>query len=116
MMTKHFGLANYPKGFRGCVVSPLKICMQFESPTIKLRTLGHHDVRKAEVNVAGTEWEVTAVGCMMPVLEEAQHQLIEAYSIYAMAHAEKYRETYGKEFKDFLDEIRNKLNGVIEEL
>ena len=115
-MTNNFGLANYPKGFRGCVVSPLKICMQFEKPTIKLRTLGHHDVRKAEVNVVGNDWDVTAVGCVMPVLEETQRHLIEAYQTYALDHADTYRQTYGKEFNDFLIEIRNKLNGVIERL
>ena len=115
-MTENYGLANYPKGFRGCVVSPLKICMQFERPTVKLRTLGRHDVRTAEVNAAGNDWEVSSMGCPIPVLEECQRHLVDAYRKYGEEHSDLYAETYDREFRDFLIEIRDKLNGVIEEL
>jgi len=117
--------ANYPTGFKGCVISPTKICLQFTDPQIKLRIdpetrnelkkLPDND-RYIEVPEHGVEISVTAVGCQMPVVEQYQLDLIDAYRTYAFNHSGVYLEKYSKDFIDFLIEVNNKLNTLIKDL
>lgn len=118
---KH-SIANYPKAFLGCVVSPTKICLQFEEVESKLRYkeggtyVKLHDTSKAlPISVLGTKIDILAVGCQMPELEALQSALIEAYIKYGRLHNETYHNTYfGKEFLDFLKETQLSLGLAIE--
>ena len=117
--------ANYPKSFKGCVVSPTKICLQFNDPEIKLRI---HDTDRADytkfgpnndimipVGTLGTTIKCTAIGCQMPVVEDYQLQLIDAYVEYSRFHSKIYEETYSKSFKDFLLKLQEKINWAVRE-
>lgn len=116
--------ANYPQSFKGCVVSPTKICLQFNDPEIKLRL---HDTDKADytkygpnndvmvpIGTLGTTIKCTAIGCQMPVVEDYQMQLLDAYVEYARKHSKTYALTYSKSFRDFLLKIQAKINNVLE--
>lgn len=119
---KH-SLANYPKNFLGCVVSPTKICLQFEDVQVKLRVKeGAEYIKLPDTSKAlpiphtGTEVDITAVGCQMPVLEELQSALIEAYIKYGQLHWETYEQTYGGQFIDFLKRTRASIDNAISKL
>lgn len=125
MKKYNHSFANYPTGFKGCVVSPTKICLQFLNPEIKLRVNPNerHLLPKQTDNDVylpvpehGIQIEVTAVGCQMPVVEEYQKELIEAYKKYYRTYAQTYKDTYNKNFKDFLLQIRAKLTILIDEI
>ena len=84
-MIKH-SIANYPESFLGCVVSPTKICVQYKEVESKLRYVEGGEYIKLPntskalpISVHGTEVDILAVGCQMPVLEDIQFGLIEAY-------------------------------------
>lgn len=119
---KH-SLANYPKKFLGCVVSPTKICLQFEGVQSKLRFkqgahyVKLHDTTKAlPISISGTDVDIVAVGCQMPVIEELQGYLIQAYRNYASLYSAVYREQYGKDFLAFLLTSIKELEDVIIEV
>lgn len=122
-MIKH-SIANYPKGFLGCVVSPTKICLQFEDVQSKLRVKEGADYVKLPdtskalpISHLGTDVDILAVGCQMPVLEDAQFRLIEAYDKYGKLYSDVYAETYeGKQFIDYLKRVSSALNNVITKL
>lgn len=121
-MIKH-SLANYPKQFLGCVVSPTKICLQFEDVQVKLRFkegaqyVKMLDTSKAlPISTLGTDVELTSVGCQMPVIEDLQLQLIEAYAKYALNHSATYSAEYNKQFLDFLIETRERIDNAISKL
>lgn len=108
------GLACYPKSWRGTVVSPTKICIQFNNADLMLRpldgdlkmlpkqalTLRHY----IEINTSEKDQSigVLAVGCQMPEIEGLQHELIQAYEKYAKNYLDVYTSTYNKTFKDFI--------------
>jgi len=119
-MTKYnVAFANYPESFRGYVVSATKICLQFDNPQVKLRlqqtdkTLynkgGTDSDRYVPVYTSGTNIDCIAIGCQMPVVEDYQLQLIEAYLKYFLTHKKTYHETYGKKFKDFVNILTDKV-------
>ena len=118
-------LAHYPKDFKGCVVSPTKICLQFLDPQVKLRVNSEgrsflpklpDTQRYLPIPEQGTDVALTAVGCQLPVVEKYQLALIDAYLQYAQQHSSVYRETYGKEFKDFLLLLLDRLKAVIAQI
>lgn len=118
---KH-SFANYPLSFRGCVVSPTKICLQFNEPTIKLRVdastrdelkKGTDTIKYLAVPETGIDIACTAVGCQMPVVEQYQLELLEAYRKYYRLHAETYKQTYNKDFKDFLLKLQEMVNSLV---
>lgn len=117
-----YSFANYPTGFKGCVVGPTKICMQFSNPQVKLRL---HEQSGDELHkvpgtkdcyvpviVNGVEVLVTAVGCQMPVLEQAQFELIHAYRAYYSAHKDMYRKTYNKMFSEFITKLKYEIDSL----
>lgn len=113
-------LANYPKLFHGTVVSPTKICMQFEDVEVKLRYKQGGFYRNNEfqekwvpISTTGTAIELTSVGCQMPVIEEVQAALIAAYHQYAELHMARYRHEYNKDFIDFLKKTHITLGNCI---
>lgn len=122
MKTVKHSFANYPTGFKGYVVSPTKICLQFSEPQINLRvdadtrfelkTLPNND-RYLEVPEHGINISVTAVGCQMPVVEQYQLALIDAYTQYYHTHSQVYTEIYGKDFKDFIKQVHVKIENLI---
>ena len=121
-MIKH-SVAGYPEKFLACMVSPTKICMQFESVTAKLRYKeGGEYVKLPDcakvlpIRTTGTEVDILAVGAQMPVIEELQKNLIAAYLSYGSEHGIRYRAEYNKDFLDFLREIQTSLNRTIETL
>jgi hypothetical protein len=117
-----FGFANYPKKFKGYVVSPDKICLQYEDTQIKLRKLegdfkklgkiGKDSERFVPVVPLGTDIEVLAVGHQMPVLQEMQLKLCEAYKEYYKLHKDTYKEKYGEDFTEFLGRIQKLLSEI----
>ena len=118
------GLANYPKGFRGCVVSPTKICLQFEDVQVKARRFDREEAKKVmiqrnnknpelPIETTGTDIEVTAVGCQMPTLEQMQIGLIGAYAEYYRTNREVYQQTYDRDFRTFLVNTYDKLGDLI---
>jgi len=118
-MIKH-SLANYPQKFLGCVVSPTKICLQFEEVLVKLRLKQGADYiklpdtsRALPIAHTGTGVDITAVGCQMPVLEDLQANLIKAYVTYGQLHTATYEQQYGKDFMSFLLQTRKNLDDAI---
>lgn len=118
-MLKH-SLANYPLKFLGYVISPTKICLQFEEVTTKLRFKQGADYIKLPstakalaIEPTGTSVDILAVGCQMPVLKDMQHQLIHSYRTYLHEHSATYYQTYGADFMEFLIEIREGLDEII---
>lgn len=114
-----YSFANYPLSFRGCVVSPTKICLQFNSPQIKLRLhgqgqelpkIGPVSDRYVPVTTKGIEVDCTSIGCQMPVVEDYQMQLLEAYELYYRTYNNTYRETYKKDFKDFISKLKTQVD------
>lgn len=116
--------ANYPESFKGCVVSPTKICLQFNDPEIKLRIhdtdreqytkFGPNNDRMIPIGTLGTKIDCTAIGCQMPVVEDYQMQLLDAYVLYWRTYRSNYRTAYNKEFRDFLLKIHAKMSNVLE--
>lgn len=116
-------IANYPLSFVGCKVSPTKICVQYGEVTSKLRyregaeyikVLGV--VKSMPIRTDGTEVDVLAVGCQMPVLEQVQAGLIDAYIEYGTLYSDRYKEEYGKEFMDFLLTLKVSLDRAIRKI
>lgn len=116
--TINCGIAAYPKYFHGFVVSPTKICIQFSSPQLVLRTLGKDQPglcklpntdKVLPVSIMGTDIDVLAVGCQMPTIEALQNQLIDAYKEYKAKHTDTYKETYEKDFTQFIEHIIKRL-------
>lgn len=116
--TYNCGIAAYPKYFHGFVVSPTKICIQFSSPQLILRTLGKDQPglyklpntdKVLPVSIMGTDIDVLAVGCQMPTIEALQHQLIDAYKEYKTKHTDIYKETYEKDFTQFIKQVIERL-------
>lgn len=115
--------ANYPIDFKSFVVSPTKICLQFSKVQVKLRSAreyrhllperGQHSDKYVPVIEQGIELDEIAVGCQLPIVEKYQFALIEAYKHYMNLHHLTYRETYKKEFIDFLKEIYAELGHLI---
>jgi len=120
-----YGFANYPKKFKGYIVSPAKICLQYTDVDIKLRPLGEPleglpKVPEGGVAVpitqAGNNINLLAVGHYIGVLEPMQLGLIDAYRAYYKEYGEGYKEVFDRDFRDFLSEVHLKLGEVIEEL
>lgn len=116
---KH-SVANYPKECLGCVVSPTKICIQFSEVMSKLRFKEGAEYVKLPsthkalpISTDGTDVDILAVGCQMPVIEALQSALIEAYVKYGNEHGEAYKAVYGTDFKLFLlDTIQEMIDAV----
>jgi hypothetical protein len=129
-------LANYPTSFKGTVISPTKICLQFKDVQVKLRV---NDLAEGLAKMpdgiialpvrtdgAATLFpqgpardknvDTVAVGCQMPVLEELQFAMITAYISYGRHHAARYKQEYGRSFLDFLLHTQNMLSNAILEL
>jgi hypothetical protein len=119
-MNKH-SLANYPLSFKGTVISPTKICLQFQDVQVKFRkNLNSSEYLKmpnGDVSIpiatTGTEVATCNMGCQMPVLEDLQFALINSYVSYAKYNSEVYKEHYGKEFIDFLLQVQAELANAL---
>ena len=123
-MYHKFGLATYPTKFKGTVVSPTKICLQFSEVDVKLRTLGedakmlpkdpltHQPV--ASISTESEPFSVLAVGCQMPVVISLMEQLIMALETYSHAHIPTYRTTYGRDLKTDLSKVKNEFIRVLD--
>jgi hypothetical protein len=114
-------IANYPKRFKSYVVSPTKICLQYEDVQVKLRCAdgikyfqwGDDSSPHLPISTHGTEVDIIAVGCQLPEVERAQLALLDAYGEYMKFHNKDYQREYGKDFLDFLYLMRGKLDVVI---
>ncbi len=122
MITYRHSFANYPKSFKGFVVSPHKICLQWSTVQTKLRIAYRDDSdllklptteRALPVVPNGVGIDTLAVGCEMPIIEELQDQLIKAYAEYWEKHSEYYSNKYGKGFSLFLLNTIKKLEGIL---
>lgn len=121
-MIKH-SIANYPLRFFGYVVSPTKICLQFEDVFSKLRFKQGADyikmpdtIKALPIKITGTDVDILAVGCQLPVIEELQRSLIAAYVEYGTQHSNTYLTTYGQHFTDFLLDIQQEIDNAIHQL
>jgi hypothetical protein len=122
MAIKH-SIANYPKTFHGYVVSPTKICFQFEDVQSKLRFKEGGEYVKLPnttkalpVPITGVQVDLLSVGCQMPVLELLCENMIDAFKEYYLNHNATYKETYDKDFKEFLIGIESKLLNLLNEI
>lgn len=94
------GFAAYPKSFRGTMVSERKICLQFNSPQVKLRKWSDEGIvklpntqRALPVPVSGIDLSVLAVGCPLETIIELRQALDAA----CKEHAEKFENSPFKE-------------------
>lgn len=109
-MVRH-SIAQYPTSFKGTVVSPTKICLQFEDVEAKLRFMEGAEYMKLPdtykalpISVNGTSVDVSAVGCQMPTIEVLQAELLQAYLKYGRLYSQTYEEVYeGRKFIDFIE-------------
>ncbi len=114
-------LANYPLKFKGTVVSPTKICLQFEDVQVKFRkNMSSGEYLKMPngdvcipISTTGTDILTSNMGCQMPVLEDVQFGMINAYISYGKYNSGVYKDTYGKEFLDFLLHVQVELANAI---
>lgn len=122
MLNYNLSLANYPTKYKGYVVSPLKICIQFEDVEIKARAefndlmlikYGVDNEKHSLVSTLGTKYNCIAVGCKIPIIEEMQFDLLNAYKTYNDNYAETYKKAYNKEFKEFLKVVYYRLGDII---
>ncbi len=121
-MTEHLhSLANYPTEFKGTVISPTKICLQFQDVQVKFRRNldstewlkmpdGH---RAVAISDTGTDIALSSMGCQIPVLEDMQLRLITAYRAYYKFHGERYKKEYGKDFFYFLLQLNEELGILV---
>jgi len=114
-------IANYPKQFHGTVVSPTKICIQFSHVESKLRhKVGGYYIKLPDglrglpITPEGVDIDQLAVGCQMPIIEDLQMGLIDAYTKYAKLHTHRYKQVYDKEFIDFLQQTKDAIDDCIE--
>lgn len=118
-------LASYPKTWIGTMISPTKICLQWSQPLVKLRVFNNEtkDLIKlpntdkaATIPTQGCEFNILAVGCQLPVIEDLQMTLLDSYRQYYTQHRVTYSETYNKDFKDFLINLKTTLTTIIQDL
>lgn len=120
-MKYEFGIASYPTGFIGCVVSPTKICLQYSGVDVKFRPLGKSTDnlpkgsagRYLPITVSPNTIETLATGSQMPVLEQMHLGLLDAYEEYIKTHYETYSRTYDKKFVDHLKQVQIKVNRLV---
>lgn len=122
-MKYNCSLANYPTSFKGYVVSPTKICLQFDDVEIKTRPNGNENAllkygpnneKHVLISTLGTTLEGIAIGCQMPVVEAYQAELIKAYKDYYISHNYHYYKIYQKQFKDFISSMKKELDTLFE--
>jgi len=114
-------IANYPKKFHNTVVSPTKICIQFSHVESKLRLkAGGYYIKLPDgykglpITPEGVDIDQLAVGCQMPIIEDLQMALIDAYTKYAKLYTHRYKQVYNKEFIDFLQQAKDAIDDCIE--
>ncbi len=128
-------IASYPITFKQTVISPTKICLQFEMVHVKvkpnekalllkrmhdgtsflpIRTDGQVGDHPHDRGARTATIQCLAVGCQLPVIEALQHALIDAYDTYRYDHDATYRATYHKDFTDFLKDIHARLGQLID--
>lgn len=124
-MKYNHSFANYPTDFKGCVVSPTKICLQFLNPQIKLRVdpETRDELPKMPdtnrylcVPENGVDINTTAVGCQMPIVEKYQFELLDAYKKYYRLYSNTYKETYKKDFIDFIKQLHTRCTILLNEM
>lgn len=91
-MKQPYGVAAYPKSFRGTVVSKGKICIQFNDPQLKLRLLGSkgemlpknplNHSRMLQIPETGIDVDVLAVGCPLNVIKELRNMIDQALEVH----------------------------------
>lgn len=117
-----YGIAAYPLGFRGTVISPTKICLQYEDVQCLARPLGLdkselHAGKNGNLNLPvstqGTDISVIAVGSQLPVLEQMLFTVIADFREYHKRHAKDYEKAYDRKFVDFLGALKVELDKTI---
>jgi hypothetical protein len=113
-MVKH-SLAHYPKQFTGCVVSPNKICLQWEDVQVKLmyKEGGEYiklpsTAKALPIAVTGTDVHYTAVGGNIQTVIKMQQHLIEAYKKYTL----EYDEGFVNILQSFADQLVDVINSI----
>lgn len=122
MRTFKHSVANYPDSFLGIVVRPHNMCIQFRGVTSKLR-VAHFDesdlvkclnnIKVLPLSTEGIKIDISGMGTPIPLIEELQEGLIEAYLKYYKENEKYYRKTYNKDFLSFLLRQRASLTRVI---
>lgn len=110
---KH-GIASYPTKWRGYVVSPQKICLQFDAVQCKTRVnkeyesellKPHWGDKALPIDRNGTEIEFLAVGIPLHLHKIVFLELLKAY--------EEHINKYGPELIEFLSDLRGHLNELL---
>lgn len=121
---KH-SLANYPQRYIGLVVSPHKICLQFEEVVVKTR-IAYHDTSdllelrgmnpSMPIPTTGAEIHILAIGTPIQEIIELQRSLISAYKEYYNTHKDYFFKHYEKDFKEELLALREQLDNVLKDM
>lgn len=116
-----YNLANYPNEFKGCVISPTKICLQYKNVQTKLRLMTEHmnylpkDTsceRYLPIYANGTDIDILSVGCQLPIVENMTLGLIDAYKTYYYKHELDYATFYGRPLKDFIIKLKTQVDDL----
>ena len=101
MVTKYkHGIASYPKGWRGYVVSENKICIQFDDVQCKTRIHNREceDLRKTTkgswhmpIDSHGTDVSFVSMGIPLDLYKTIFDKLLNAFE----EHVERFGEGYG---------------------
>jgi hypothetical protein len=108
------GIASYPKSWRGIVVSPDKICIQFNEVQCKTRVNRDHkeelELYEAGYNMPiyshGTNLPFIAVGIPIEVHKEMLLELLKSYK----EHVDKFEDK--NKLKDFLLDYAFEINKI----
>lgn len=88
-------MASYPTSYKQCVVTPGKICIQFNKTQLKARDMPgakiplrrtHSEGRELPVDVLGTDVDCLAVGLPIELHFDFQRGLLKAYGTYISSY------------------------------
>lgn len=126
-MYKDLGLAAYPDTFKEVVISPTKLCLQFNEVEMKVRLLGndgkqlpkdpltHQPV--AHISTGGKDgFGLLSVGCQMPVVFNLLKTVLLALEKYSQQHTNTFKKTYNKELKSEIKELKVMIDVILSQL
>lgn len=122
-MYNDLGLACYPKEFKEVVISPTKLCLQFNAVQSKLRMLGNSGKQlpkdpKSHQPVSNIStgdqavFGLLSVGCQMPVLFNLVKTILVSLDKYGQEHRDTFKKTYDKDLKDEVKQLKTMIDAI----
>ena len=116
-------IANVPCSFLGFVVRPHNFCLQYQDVNVKLRVannktddiikFGPENAKGLPVTTDGAQVFISGNTTPIPMVEEIQEKLLEAYKTYYNLHNDYYTRTYNKQWLTFLKKTKVELERQI---